>query len=83
MIQSRKKKEYLDSYARYTSIGFQMLAIILLGVFGGLKLDQWLELKAPVFTVIFSILFVILAIYYVVKDLLKMGPKNKNHKEEG
>ena len=58
MITPRKKKKYLDNYAKYSSIGFQMLAIILLGVFGGLKLDQWLHLKAPVFTVIFSILFV-------------------------
>jgi F0F1-type ATP synthase assembly protein I len=83
MIQPGKKKKYLVSYARYSSIGFQMLAIILLGVFGGMKLDQWLELKTPVFTVIFSILFVILAIYYAVKDLLKMGPNKKNQKEEG
>jgi F0F1-type ATP synthase assembly protein I len=73
----KKKKKYLDSYARYSSIGFQMLAIILLGVFGGVKLDQWLKLEVPVFTVLLSILSVILAIYYVVKDLLKMGNKDK------
>lgn len=73
----KKKKKYLDSYARYSSIGFQMLAIILLGVFGGVKLDQWLKLEAPVFTVILSVLSVVLAIYYAVKDLLKTGPKNK------
>jgi hypothetical protein len=48
-----------------------MLAIILIGVFGGVKLDAWLELKIPVFTVLLSLLSVILAIYYVVKDLLK------------
>jgi len=61
-----------------------MLAIILLGVFGGMKLDQWLELKSPVFTVIFSILFVILAIYSAVRDLLKTGSKDDHHqKEEG
>jgi hypothetical protein len=83
MIPSRKKKKYLASYAKYSSIGFQMLAIILLGVFGGMKLDQWLHLKVPVFTVIFSILFVILSIYYAVKDLLNLGSKDKtNQKEE-
>ncbi|MCF8369587.1 MAG: AtpZ/AtpI family protein [Bacteroidales bacterium] len=48
-----------------------MIAIILLGVLGGVKLDEWLHLKFPVFTVIFSMLSVVLAIYYVVKDLLK------------
>jgi F0F1-type ATP synthase assembly protein I len=54
-----------------------MLAIILIGVFGGVKLDQWLELKAPVFTVILSILSVILAIYYAVKDLIRLDKKDK------
>ncbi|MCD4697982.1 MAG: AtpZ/AtpI family protein [Bacteroidales bacterium] len=61
----------MDSYAKYSSIAFQMLFIILLGVFGGIKLDEWLNLHYPIFTVILSMLSVILAIYYVVKDLLK------------
>jgi hypothetical protein len=52
-----------------------MLAIILIGVFGGVKLDQWLQLKVPVFTIVLSIASVILAIYYAVKDLLRMDRK--------
>ena len=76
----KKKKKYLDSYARYSSIGFQMLAIILLGVFGGVKIDQWLKLGAPVFTVILSLLSVILAIYYAVKDFLTMDRKDSKDK---
>jgi membrane protein DedA with SNARE-associated domain len=48
-----------------------MLVVILLGVFGGFKLDQWLELQFPVFTVILSLLSVVMAIYLVTKDLLK------------
>lgn len=65
-----KKKRLLDNYARYSSIAFQMLAIILIGVFGGYKLDQWLHTK-PVFTIILSFGSVILAIYFVTRDLLK------------
>jgi F0F1-type ATP synthase assembly protein I len=65
-----QKKRFLNNYARYSSIAFQMLAIILLGVFAGFKLDQWIHTK-PVFTVILSIGSVILAIYTVTKDLLK------------
>jgi F0F1-type ATP synthase assembly protein I len=48
-----------------------MLVIILAGVFGGIKLDEWLGLSIPVFTVVFSILAVILSIYTVTKDLMK------------
>jgi hypothetical protein len=50
-------------------MAFQMLVIILLGVFGGFKLDQWLHTR-PVFTIILSFGSVILAIYYVTKDLI-------------
>lgn len=48
-----------------------MLVIILAGVFGGRELDRWLEFQFPVFTMILTILAVMLAIYTVIKDLLK------------
>jgi len=48
-----------------------MLVIIGLGVFGGLKLDKYLNIKIPVFTIIFSLLSVSLAIYISIKDFLK------------
>jgi F0F1-type ATP synthase assembly protein I len=56
-----------------------MLAIILLGVFGGYKLDKWLDMSFPIFTLLLSIISVVVAIYSVVKDLLnnKHDPKNK------
>jgi hypothetical protein len=66
-----KPGDYLNAYARYSSLAFQMLFIILAGVFGGIKLDEWLQWKFPVFTVILSLLAVVLSIYYAVKDFLK------------
>ena len=63
--------EKINSYARYSGIAFQMIVIILAGVYGGIKADQWLNTKRPVFTAIFSLIGVILAIYTVIKDLLK------------
>lgn len=48
-----------------------MLTIILVGVFGGIKLDQVIKWEFPVFTMIFSILAVFGAIYYAVKDFLR------------
>jgi hypothetical protein len=62
----------LSNYAKYSSLAFQMLAIILLGVFGGIKLDEWLELKFPVFTVVLSLLATGAAMYYGIKDFLRM-----------
>ena len=60
----------LYHYARYSSMAIQMLVIILLGVFGGYKLDGWLNTK-PVLTVVLSLVSVLLAIYLTTKDLLK------------
>jgi hypothetical protein len=67
----KKEKKALNSYARYSSIAFQMLIIILAGVFGGRELDRWLDMPFPVFTLILSIIAVILSIYTVIKDLIR------------
>jgi len=67
----KNHKDPLPDYARYSSIALQMLVIIAGGVFGGYMIDEYLNLKFPVFTVVFSFLSVAFAIYYVIKDLLK------------
>lgn len=63
-------RKNLNDYARYSSMAIQMLVIILLGVFSGFKLDQWLHTK-PILIVILSIVSVALSIYVVTKDLLR------------
>ena len=68
---AKEKRPPLESYARYSSLAFQMFAIIGLGIFGGVKLDQWLKVGFPVFTVLLSIISVAAAIYTAVKDLLR------------
>lgn len=77
MTESSKKKTRqenkipLKNYAKYSGMAFQMAAVIFIGVFGGLQLDKFLNLKFPIFTLIFSILSIILAIYTAIKDFLK------------
>jgi len=48
-----------------------MIFIILAAVFGGIKLDQWINWEFPVFTVVLTILGVILSMYYAVRDLIR------------
>jgi F0F1-type ATP synthase assembly protein I len=67
----REKRPPLESYARYSGLAFEMFAIIGLGIFGGVKLDQWIETGFPVFTVLLAIISVAAAIYTAVKDLLR------------
>ena len=65
------KKPLSNSYAKYSMMGFQMAATIGLGVWGGISLDNYLQLKFPVFKIALSLIGVFVGIYIAVKDLLK------------
>jgi ATP synthase protein I len=76
--QPQKKKNQKDpgnkglkDFGRYSGIAFQMISIILITTWGGIKLDNLLGFENPVFTIILSLLGVFAAIYTVVKDLIK------------
>ena len=73
-----KKNNPLENYARFTSLGIQMLVIIFLGVFGGYKLDGYLG-STPAFTIILSVAGVSLSIYYAVRESLRSGNKKQDH----
>jgi ATP synthase protein I len=69
--EKNPENDGMKSYARYTALGFQMIIIILVSVWGGIKLDKILGLANPVFTIILSLLGVFAAIYAAVKDFIK------------
>lgn len=64
-------ENWMRNYARYSTIAFQMIVIVLGGVFLGFKLDQWLHNDKHIFILILSILSGFLALYFAFKDLLK------------
>jgi hypothetical protein len=47
-----------------------MAVVILAGTWGGIKIDEILQLKFPVFTVVLSFVSVILAMYLVLKEFI-------------
>lgn len=49
----------------------KMIVVVVVFSFGGYKLDEVLELGFPVFTLAGSLLGSVLAIYSVIRDLLK------------
>ena len=65
-----KKKSPLNNYAKYSVMGFQMAAIITLGVWGGTSLDKYFQTKFPAFTLALSLFSVIGGIYWAVKDII-------------
>jgi F0F1-type ATP synthase assembly protein I len=62
----------LNNYARYSGMAFEMLFIIAAGVFGGMKLDEWLHTQ-PILTVVFSLAGVAVAFYVVIKDAVHLN----------
>lgn len=64
-------KNRFDTFIRYSSLGFEMMAIIAIGTFGGYKIDQWMENDFKGFTLGLMILSVIISILYGTRNLLK------------
>lgn len=64
-------KKQLDRYIRFSAIGLQMAMTILLLSWAGVKLDQYLGLKIPVFTLVLSLASVAGSLYYFIKQVTK------------
>jgi hypothetical protein len=70
-----KSKKAFHNYAKYSSIAIQMGVIIFGGAYGGTKLDEYVNIDFPLFTVLLTIFSVVMAIYLAVKDVLKKPKK--------
>lgn len=57
------------SYVQYSGLGFQMIGIIGIFTFAGIKLDENQGLKTPIYTASLSLLGVLIALYTVIKSL--------------
>lgn len=60
-----------NSLIKYSGLGLQMLVTLGVGAWLGLKLDQYLELKYPVFLIIFVFLLFGGLMYQLYKTLNK------------
>jgi F0F1-type ATP synthase assembly protein I len=67
-----KKRKQLSSVIKYSGLAFQMIVVILVVLYGGIKLDEYLQREFPLFTFIGAILGVVLALYFALKDFIKM-----------
>lgn len=61
----------LNDFGKYSGIAFQMVAVIALTTWGGIKLDKLAGFEKPVFTIILSLLGVFAAIYTAIRDFIK------------
>lgn len=60
----------LSDYLKYAGMGFQMLAIILILTWVGIRLDDRSPNDTRIYTAIFALLGVIIGIYTALKDFI-------------
>lgn len=70
-MKKNQKDSPLKFYARYSTLAIQMIVIIVGGAFGGKALDNWLDWEFPVFTLVLTILSVVIALFIGLRDLFK------------
>ena len=68
--KKREKKPPFNNYIKYTQLAFQMIIVMAIGVFAGIKIDQWIDLGFPLFTLLLSLLGVGTAIYMAIRNFM-------------
>ena len=66
-----EKKKDKSSLWKYAGLTFQIMAAIGLSLFGGIKIDNWLNFSIPSFTWILPLFIIIAMIVRVVIDTNK------------
>ena len=69
--QRPRSQNQVNEYVKYSGLAFQMAALILLGYWLGQKIDGWLDLKIPVFTIVLILAFLVTSFYSLIKSLPK------------
>lgn len=67
----KKATRKTSTFVQYSAIGFQMLGTIGLGVWGGIKLDEWQGNQKPVWTLVLSLFAIGSSLYLFIRSLPK------------
>ncbi|MBT3423659.1 MAG: AtpZ/AtpI family protein [Bacteroidetes bacterium] len=67
----KKNSNNPPAYFRFISLGFQILATVLTGVLVGQWLDNKFESENSIFTIILSVVMIVVSMIYVVRTFLK------------
>jgi hypothetical protein len=60
---------------KYSGLAFQMIAVMVLAVWGGMKLDRHFESKNHLFTIFLLIFAVVASMYFTIRGLLNNNEK--------
>lgn len=72
MEEKQNDRNKYGNAMKYAAVGTQMMALLGLGVWGGLKLDERLH-TSPLFLVLFPVIGLFISLYQLYRQLT--GPK--------
>lgn len=67
----QKNKKRFDAFIKYSSLAFEMMAMIAVSTFLGFKIDQWMNNQFRWFTLLLMVFSVIGSVYYFIRKILK------------
>ena len=67
------KSKAHNNYLRFSGIAIQMGAIIGLGAWGGVSLDNYYQNTNKAFTISLSLIAIAASLYLVIKEVIKMS----------
>ncbi len=73
----KKKSNQLNSYAKYSGIAIQMIIIIGIGAFAGVKLDEKFPNNHNLFTLVLSLTSVIVSVLFVIRQIIAASKDDK------
>ena len=56
---------------RYAGLATQWMVLLLLGVYGGYRLDNYLHLSIPVFLILFPLVALVVSLVGLIKEVSK------------
>ena len=68
----QKQKKSNSQFLKFSGLATQMLGTILLFTFAGLKADEWMQTKIPVWTIILSLTGIGSSLYLLIRNLPKI-----------
>ncbi len=75
--QDQEPKNQLNTYVQFSGLAIQMGAIIAIGTFAGVKLDEKYPNKHNLFTLVLTLTSVITSIIYVIRRIIANSKKEE------
>jgi len=66
-----KKPQQRNAFVKYSALGSQMIATLLIAAWGGRKIDEWLQTPKPYMTALCMLLGVVGLVVWLIKNLQK------------